>query len=140
MPKTKQLSFNYQLEKEGITLEVNFEGSDVDETFVIQKVNEAMKEDLLFSSTLQNKIYIPCSGMIAEVLKKRYAELFLEFDIRTTYNANTSDLILTCNPSTIKIKSVIFNQQNILPILKHLEATDKIHDEAVKVAWSEFNS
>jgi hypothetical protein len=140
MPKTKQLSFNYQLEKEGITLEVNFEGSDIDEDFVVQKIDEAFEKQTLFRTRLKNKIYIPCSGMFAEVIKERYADLFLELGVQTSYNANTADLVLICNPSKAKLKSVIFNNQNILPILEHLEATDKIHDEAVKVAWKEFNS
>lgn len=84
--KTKQLSFNYQLEKEGINLEVNFEGID----------NE-----------------IPLSEC-------------LEPDSADPYEA--------------ELKSVMFNNQNILLILEHLEATDKIYDEAVKVAWKNFNS
>ena len=43
-------------------------------------------------------------------------------------------------PYEAELKSVIFNGQNILPILEHLDATDIIWNEAVKVAWSEFNS
>jgi hypothetical protein len=83
---TKQLSFNYQLEKEGITLEVNFEGTD-------------------------NEVSFP------EMIEPDSAE-----------------------PYEAELKSVIFNGQNILPILEHLKATDIIWNEAVKVAWSEFNS
>lgn len=136
---TKQLSFPYILEKEGITLEVNFEASDIDETFVIQRIREEMKDDLIFAAFVENKIYISCSGTMAEVIKERYAGLLAEFQIKTFYNSNTADLVLICNSSRAKLKSVIFNQQNILPILEHLQATDKIQEEAVKMAFKEFN-
>ena len=86
MAKTKQISFDYLLEKEGIVLQVNFEGID-------------------------NEVSFP------EMIEPDSAE---------PYEAN--------------LKSVIFNNQNILPILEHLDATDIIYNEAVKVAWSEFNS
>lgn len=85
MPKTKQISFTYPLEKEGITLEVNFEGTD----------NE-----------------VPFPEMI-------------EPDSAEPYEAD--------------LKSVVFNGQNILPVLEHFEATDKIQDEAIRQAWKEFN-
>jgi len=84
--KTKQISFTYPLEKEGITLEVNFEGTD-------------------------NEVSFP------EMIEPDSAE-----------------------PYEADLKSVVFNGQNILPVLEHLEATDKIYQEAVKVAWKEFNS
>jgi len=46
----------------------------------------------------------------------------------------------SAEPYEVEIKSVMFNSQNILPILEHLEATQLIYNEAIKHCWKEFKN
>ena len=144
MAKTKQISFDYLLEKEGIVLQVNAVANKLGNgELLYDKVKETIKKDLDFASFYENKIDIPCDCFYALVLKDKYEASLKELGCVMTYNSNHSaiSIILDMNNGfSIDFKSVIFNNQNILPILDHLDATDIIYNEAVKVAWSEFNS
>ena len=140
--ETKSISFNYFI-SEGIELEVNAVCEKNGEVSTLDAIKEILKDELAFAEISDSIVAIPMSGFYCHSFYDKYKEKLKELGCTFSYNGNVSYLSIIykdTNPYQINLKSVMFNNQNILPILKHLEATDKIHDEAIRVAWKEFNS
>lgn len=137
-PTTKAITFNYLI-SEDISLEVNAIISNNDLGYVMNSIKDILGEDLAFATYTSSEINIPCSGFYAETLKDRYLEKLSQFNVTTYYTSNTSEFTIKVNniqhPS---LKSIMFNNQNILPILETLNSLDKILDAALEETKKTF--
>ena len=138
--ETKSISFNYFI-SEGIELEVNAVCEKNGEVSTLDAIKEILKDELAFAEISDSIVAIPMSGFYCHSFYDKYKEKLKELGCTFSYNGNVSYLSIIfkdAQPYQVNLKSIMFNNQNILPILEVLKSLDKILDAALEETKNTF--